>query len=122
MEDGLVNNTSFLEPEDGLKFIVQVFENNNPDYKMKIYNWGGFHGYGVIGTKDNIEIKLGSGRGRLDYYLKISDKIIDLLGYDENLKSLHSASGENFHFVFNAIKRFLSDSSYKHYQFTLIKK
>jgi hypothetical protein len=107
MENGLVNNTKFLDPDDGLKVIVQLFENNNSDYEIKIYNWGGFHGYGVIGTKENIEIKLGSGRGRLDYYLKIFNKLIDLLEYDSNLKDLHSASEENFHYVFNVIQRFM---------------
>jgi hypothetical protein len=110
MENALVNNTRFVDTEEGIEIIEQLFKDNCPDYIMKKkYNFGGFYGFGIIIEKENVEIMLGSERGSLEVSLKISDKYINLREYDERLKYVGAASRENFLFVFSIIINFLSE-------------
>jgi len=109
MENRILNNITSLDPDDGLEIIEEIFKNNFPNYvQKKTYNWGGFHGYGVIIEKDNIEIKLGSARGMLEYYLIINE-VIDLQKHDKRLKNVNSSSKENFYFVSSVIKKIIGN-------------
>lgn len=107
----MVNNSTSVEPEEGIKIIQQLFIDLYPDYTIKKqYNWGGFYGFGVIIEKNDIEIMLGGARGFLEGSLKISNQIIvDWQEYDKKMEFVKYANKENFHFVAFTIKEYLDE-------------
>ncbi|MGB4774873.1 MAG: hypothetical protein WBP45_06865 [Daejeonella sp.] len=110
MVEELLDNQFFLEPEKALELIKNFFKKELPSFELiKIYNNGGFYGFGAEYKLNNIEVMLGGERGGLDYKILINSKQYSLVNFDERMSNIYSGSKRNYLFVFRVLKRFLSE-------------
>lgn len=106
----MVKHGEFIDPEEGLTVIREICKKNFPNFVIeKEYNWGGFHGFGMILKKDNIKIEIGGARGTMDFSLVIDNEGVDLFRYDEGLQHFAVVNEINLHYVLSVMKRFLSE-------------
>ncbi|GHV47116.1 hypothetical protein FACS1894180_9610 [Bacteroidia bacterium] len=113
MENSILNNNTFLTPEECIKIIELLFKSNLPNFKLKqIYNNGGFYGFGVVIEKDDIEIMFGGERGAFSHKIIINGKQYSLYNYDLDMKSVYAASRENYIYAISILRRFLNEVGY----------
>ena len=95
-----IDNKYFLSSDKAINLIEILVQEHMPEFKeIDKFNHGIY--FGLVYRNNSIEIRLGSGRGFLEFSLKKGDENISLIKFDERLIAIEAASEQNIRFTRN---------------------
>lgn len=109
MVEDLFENKYFIDSSEALNLIENFFQSELPNFTLKDKFDHGIY-FGITYVNNEIEIRLGGGRGYFEHSFKIDGKDFPLRQFDKRMDKIEAVSGKNTLFTLNVLKRFLSES------------
>ena len=114
MEGGVVEdffeNNYFIDSNEAIDLIEFFFKSELPNFKLKEKFDHGIY-FGITYVNNEVEIRLGGGRGHFEHSFKIDGKDFPLRQFDKRMDKIITASKKNILFTLNVLKRFLKEST-----------